>query len=417
MAARAGRCRALPACPSSVASDFLCSTINDEQDMITTHRSNRRVLLLLAIAALLASVPRSGLGFETAAKQALIVDFQTGSVLLEKNADEPVRPASMTKLMTLYLLFEQLKQGKLSLDDTFTVSETAWARGQNVESNMFVALGSSVRIEDLIRGIAIQSGNDACKVVAEGIAGSESAFVERMNGKAAELGLADSHFVDSDGMDDTSQVMTARDIAKLSQHLYTDFPEYYHYFAEKEFTYNGIVQQNRNLLLNKDLGVDGLKTGHLSASGFGVAVSAEQGGRRIFMVVHGLESMKQRAEETARLVEWAFQSFRNVKLASAGQPLEEAPVWYGDADTVPLTIASDLVATLPRGNQPEIEAKAVFEGPIQAPIAAGQPLGKLVVTSSGGTTEVPLVAGAAVERVGFFGHIFATLKYLVFPQG
>ncbi len=385
--------------------------------MIALFPPRLRFLPSLAVAAILALIPAAGQAIETAAKQALIVDHQTGSVLLEKSADDPVHPASMTKLMTLYLLFEQLKQGKLSLDDTFTVSESAWARGQNVESNMFVALGSSVRIEDLVRGIAIQSGNDACKVVAEGIAGNEAAFAEQMNKKGAELGLADSHFVDSDGMDDTSQVMTARDIVKLSERVYADFPEYYHYFAEKEFTYNDIVQQNRNLLLNKDLGVDGLKTGHLSASGFGVAISAEQGGRRIFMVVHGLDSMRQRAEETARLVEWAFQSFRNVKLASAGEVLAEAPVWYGDSDAVPLTVAKDLVATLPRGNQLEIQAKAAFEGPIQAPIAAGQQLGKLTVTSSGGTTEVPLVAGAAVERVGFFGHIFATLKYLVFPQG
>jgi serine-type D-Ala-D-Ala carboxypeptidase (penicillin-binding protein 5/6) len=338
-------------------------------------------------------------------------------VLLDKNADQPIHPASMTKLMTLYILFEHLKQGKLAMDDTFRVSERAWGRGQNEESNMFLPLDSLVTIEDLVRGIAIQSGNDACKVVAEGIAGSEEAFAKLMNKKAAELGLAASHFVNSDGVEDAEHLMTVRDILKLSEDIYADFPEYYHYFAEKEFTYNNIVQQNRNLLLNKELGVDGLKTGHLSVSGFGVAISAEQNGRRIFMVVHGLESMKQRAEEATRLVEWAFQSFRNVKLASAGATLEEAPVWYGDSGTVPLTVAKDLFATLPKGSEEEIQAKAVFQGPVQAPIAAGQELGKLVITSSSGTTEVPLIAGVAVERVGFFGHILATLKYLVSPQG
>ena len=384
--------------------------------MLTIHLP-KPFLLPAAVAALLAFSPGNSFGLETAAKQALIVDYQTGSVLLEKDADVPVHPASMTKLMTLYLLFDQLKQGKLSMDDTFRVSENAWARGQNVESNMFVALDSSVRIEDLIRGIAIQSGNDACKVVAEGIAGSEEAFAKMMNKKAEELGLTNSHFVNSDGVEDPEHLMTARDILKLSEHVYADFPEYYHYFAEKEFTYNDIVQQNRNLLLHKDLGVDGLKTGHLSVSGYGVAISAEQNGRRIFMVVHGLESMKQRAEETTRLVEWAFQSFRNVKLATAGATLAEAPVWYGNANDVPLTVAKDLFATLPKGSEEEIQAKAVFEGPIQAPVAAGQEIGKLVITSTSGTTEVPLVAGTAVERVGFFGHIFATLKYLVFPQG
>jgi serine-type D-Ala-D-Ala carboxypeptidase (penicillin-binding protein 5/6) len=385
--------------------------------MVTIHLPKHRVLLPLAVAALLAFVPGVSRALETAARQALIVDFQTGSVLLEKDADVPIHPASMTKLMTLYLLFDQLKQGKLAMDDTFRVSENAWARGQSVESNMFVALDSSVRIEDLIRGIAIQSGNDACKVVAEGIAGSEEAFAKLMNKKAVEIGLANSHFVNSDGVEDPNHLMTARDILKLSERIWVDFPEYYHYFAEKDFTYNDIVQQNRNLLLSKDLGVDGLKTGHLSVSGYGVAISAEQNGRRIFMVVHGLESMRQRAEEATRLVEWAFQSFRNVKLASKGATLEEAPVWYGDSSTVPLTVAKDLFATLPKGSEEEIQAKAVFEGPVQAPIAAEQEIGKLVITSTSGTTEVPLVAGAAVERVGIFGHIFATLRYLVFPPG
>jgi serine-type D-Ala-D-Ala carboxypeptidase (penicillin-binding protein 5/6) len=384
--------------------------------MVAMHLPKYRFLLPLVAAALLA-FPGLALGFETAAKQALIVDQQTGSVLLEKDADVPIHPASMTKLMTLYILFDQLKQKKLTLDDTFRVSENAWARGQSVESNMFVALDSSVRIEDLIRGIAIQSGNDACKVIAEGIAGSEEAFAKLMNKKADELGLTNSHFVNSDGVEDPNHLMTARDIVKLSQHIWADFPDYYHYFAEKEFTYNNIVQHNRNLLLNKDLGVDGLKTGHLSVSGFGVAISAEQNGRRIFMVVHGLDSMKQRAEEATRLVEWAFQSFRNVKLASQGATLEEAPVWYGASSTVPLTVANDLFATLPKGSEEEIQAKAVFKGPVQAPVAAGQELGTLIITSTSGTTEVPLVAGAAVDRVGIFGHIFATLKYLVFPQG
>ena len=376
-----------------------------------------RKLGLPVLAAALLFMPETGRALDTAAKQALIVDYQTGSVLLEKNADAKIHPASMTKLMTLYILFDQLKQGKLTLDDTFRVSERAWARGESVESNMFVALDSSVRIEDLIRGIAIQSGNDACKVVAEGIAGSEEAFTKLMNKKAAEIGLANSHFTNSDGVEDANHLMTARDIVKLSEHIYADFPEYYHYFAEKEFTYNNIVQQNRNLLLSKDLGVDGLKTGHLSVSGFGVAISAEQNGRRIFMVVHGLESMKQRAEEATRLVEWAFQSFQNVKLASAGAVLEQAPVWYGTESTVPLTVAKDLLVTMPKGIQEEFQAKAVFQGPVAAPVAAGQEIGKLVITSSSGTTEVPLVAGAAVERVGIFGHILSTVRYVIFPPG
>ena len=382
-----------------------------------TRIPSRRLLagLLMGAALLFASAAANAI--ETEAKQALIVDYETGSVLYDKSADEPVHPASMTKLMTLYILFDQLKQGKLKLDDTFRVSQTAWARGENEESNMFLPLDSTVGIEDLIRGIAIQSGNDACKVVAEGIAGSEEAFAKIMNKKAEELGLAHSHFENSDGLEAPGHMMTARDIVTLAERIYTDFPEYYHYFGEKDFTYNNIKQGNRNPLLYKNIGVDGLKTGHLSVSGFGLVASAQVGDRRIFMVIHGLGSMQSRSDEATKLITWAFQSFQNVKLAKAGDALEEAPVWYGATDTVPLTVAKDLVATLPKGNQEEIQAKAVFQGPVQAPVAAGQELGKLVVTSSSGTTEVPLVAAAAVERVGFFGHIFATLKYLISPQG
>src|SRR5215813_258867 len=370
----------------------------------------------LALAAWLCAHGEAN-AIETAAKQALVIDYQTGSVLFEKGADDQIQPASMTKLMTLYVLFDQLKQGKVSLTDEFTVSENAWSRGVDAESNMFVDLNSKVKVEDLIRGIAIQSGNDACKVIAEGIAGSEEAYVKMMNKKAQEIGLLHTHFENVDGLEEQGHLMTARDIVLMAERVYADFPEYYHYFAEKEFTYNKIKQGNRNPLLYKDLGVDGLKTGHLEVSGFGLVASAEQDGRRIFVLVHGMDSMQARSDESTKLITWAFQSFQNVKLSKAGDHLEEAPVWYGGADTVPLTVAKDLVVTLPKGAQEEMQAKAVFKGPVQAPVAAGQQLGKLVITSSSGNTEVPLVAASAVERVGFFGHIFATLKYLVSPQG
>jgi D-alanyl-D-alanine carboxypeptidase (penicillin-binding protein 5/6) len=280
---------------------------------------------------------------------------------------------------------------------------------------MFVALGSRVKVEDLIRGIAVQSGNDACKVVAEGIAGSEAAFVEMMNKKAQEMGLDHSHFTNSDGMEDPEHQMTARDIVKLAARVYADFPEYYHYFAEKEFVYNGIKQGNRNPLLYKNMGVDGLKTGHLQVAGFGLIASAERNGRRIFLLVDGLPSMQLRSDESVRLLDWAFQSFQNVKLASAGDTLAEAPVWYGSQDSVALTVAKDLIATLPKKGLLDLRAKAVFPAPIPAPITAGQTLGRLVITTSGSSTEVPLVAGTTVQKVGFLGHALATLRYLVLP--
>jgi serine-type D-Ala-D-Ala carboxypeptidase (penicillin-binding protein 5/6) len=369
---------------------------------------------LLAAAAWLFA-PGNAVAIETTAKQVLVVDYQTGSVLLEKNADESIHPASMTKLMTLYLLFELLKEGKVSLNDEFTVSRAAWARGENAESNMFVALGSRVKVEDLIRGIAVQSGNDACKVLAEGIAGSQAAFVDMMNKKAQEMGLDHSHFTNSDGIEDPDHQMTARDIVKLAEHVYADFPEYYHYFAEKEFVYNGIKQGNRNPLLYKNMGVDGLKTGHLQVAGFGLIASAERNGRRVFLLVDGLPSMRSRSDESGRLLDWAFQSFQNIKLAFAGDILEVAPVWYGSQDTVPLTVAKDLIATLPKRGLRDLRAEAVFSAPIPAPITAGQTLGKLVITASGSSTEVPLVAGTTVQKLGILGHAFATLRYLVLP--
>ena len=363
------------------------------------------------VAALLLAGPRVG-AMETAAKQAFIVDFQTGAVLLEKNADEPIHPASMSKLMTLYLLFERLKEGRISLDDTFPVSEKAWALNEG--STMFVGIDTQIRVEDLIRGIVVQSGNDACIVVAEGLAGSEEAFAELMNERAREMGLTGSRFVNSHGLEDPNHKMTARDLATLAKRLIVDFPEYYHYFAEKEFVFNGIKQGNRNPLLYRNIGADGLKTGHLSVSGYGIAASAERDGRRIILVAHGMDGMQSRADAATNLIEWAFREFDNYRLVKAGDVLEEAPVWYGQAETVPLTVAGDLLVTLPRNARDRLRAKAVFDGPIPAPIAAGQEIGKLVISAPDvPDTEVPLVAGVAVERLGAFGRIMAAVTHLL----
>jgi D-alanyl-D-alanine carboxypeptidase (penicillin-binding protein 5/6) len=367
-----------------------------------------------AIAALMTMFAVGTAGaVDTVARQAIIADYQTGTVLFEKNADELIHPASMSKLMTLEILFQRLKKGQITLNDTFPVSERAWAHNEG--STMFVGINSQVRIEDLIRGIVVQSGNDACIVVAEGLAGTEEAFVEEMNKRAVELGLENSHFRNSHGLEDPNHKMTARDLVKLAEHIYREYPDYYHYFAEREFVFNGIKQQNRNLLVNKNIGVDGLKTGHLSVSGFGVVISAQREGRRIFMVLHGMESMAQRADESTNMVEWAFREFNNYTLAKPGQVLDEAPVWYGSEATVPLTVAKDLVATLPRNGRDQAQVKVIFDGPIPAPIAQGQEIGKIVIEVPGyGKTEVPLVAAAAVERQGFVGRAFSNLEYFLF---
>jgi len=375
------------------------------------------VLKRISIAAIAAGIVAVATGnagaMDTVAIQAIVADYQTGTILFEKNADDPVHPASMSKLMTLEILFERLKKGQISMNDTFPVSERAWAHNEG--STMFVGIDSQIRVEDLVRGIVVQSGNDACIVVAEGLAGTEEAFVELMNKRGAELGLKDSHFRNVHGLEDPNHKMTARDLLKLAEHIYREYPDYYHYFAEKEFTHSDIKQQNRNPLIYKNIGVDGLKTGHLSVSGYGVVISAQRDGRRIFAVLHGMEDEQQRSDEAANVVEWAFREFNNYALAKPGQILDEAPVWYGSDPTVPLTVASDLVATLPRSGRDQAQIKVIFDGPIPAPIAQGQELGKIVIEAPGyGKTEVPLVAAAAVERQGFIGRAFTNLEYFLF---
>ncbi len=373
-----------------------------------------RVFALLgALIVLLPVAAGAQATIDVAAREAIVVDYDTGAVLFEKNADSLVHPASMSKLMTLYMLFDRLKSGELSLDDTFPVSEAAWA--MNEGSTMFVNIGDALKIEDLIRGIVVQSGNDASFVVAEGLAGSEAAFADAMNAKAKELGLNNSHFVNSHGLEDPDHQMTVRDIATLSAALIRDFPEYYHYFSELTFVHNGIEQGNRNPLLYRNMGVDGLKTGHLSVSGYGLAASALRNGRRVIVVAHGMESMQTRADEVAKLIEWAYREFDNYKLASAGAVLEEAPVWLGEAETVPMVLGSDLIITLPGGKREQLEAVAVLAGPVAAPVAAGQEIGTLVVTVPGvSPIERPLFAGADVPELGLMGRVVAALNRMIF---
>jgi len=348
----------------------------------------------------------------TNAKHVYIVDFQTGAVLYDKMGEERLHPASMSKLMTAYMLFDALKKGNVKLTDTFHVSKRAWAMQG---SKMFVDIDSDVKVEDLIRGMVIQSGNDACIVIAEGLAGSEEAFADRMNAKAKEIGLTDSNFINSTGWPDPNHYMTAKDIATLSRHLIVDFPEYYPYFAEMEFTWHDIKQGNRNpLLYRTGSGVDGLKTGHTEEAGFGVAASAVRDGRRIIMVVHGLSDMQERADEEGQLLDWAYRETGNYTVASKGAVLAEAPVEYGAAQNVPLTVAQDLVLTLPKAERQKVTAKAILATPIMAPLAAGQELGKLVVTAPNMPEfTYPLVAAQDVPEIGLSGRIFTNLQRLV----
>jgi len=345
---------------------------------------------------------------DTAAKWALIQDFATGAILLDKNSDVQMPPSSMTKLMTIYLVYDRLKQGHMKLDDELLVSERAWRMGG---SKMFVQIGTQVKVEDLIRGVIVQSGNDACIVFAEAISGSEEQFAELMNAKAKELGLTNSNFKNSTGWPDPEQHMSCRDIATLARRIIRDFPEYYHYDAEKTFKYNNIEQGNRNPLVQKGT-ADGLKTGHTEAGGYGLAASAKRGERRVIVVLNGLDSMHQRAEEGERLMDWAFANFEDVTLFTAGDVIERVPVWLGTHPTVPLVGGRDLVVTMPRNWRTNASVKVSYDAPITAPVAKGTTLGKLVVAGNAvHAMEVPLLAGEDVPKLSLPGRAMAVLSH------
>ena len=374
--------------------------------------SRRTVFAVSVIAAGLIGYPHSQAdAFETSALQAAVVDMQTGAMLMEKDADSEMFPASMTKMMTAYLLFERIKTGGLSLEDTFPVSEKAWRKGG---SKMFVKVGDRVKVEDLIRGIVVQSGNDATIVVAEGIAGSEGAFADLMTEKALELGMSGTTFRNASGWPDPEHVTTARDLATLAVASIRNFPELYKYYGEKTFTYNNIKQGNRNPLLYKGVGADGLKTGHTEASGYGLTGSAVRNGRRLVVVVNGLTSVKARSSESERIIDWAYRSWGNYKLFSQGDKVIDANVWLGAKETAPVLIQNDLLISMPRKARKKMKVSVKMEEPIPAPIAAGAKIATLVVAAPDfDTIEVPLVAGITVKRLGPVGRLNEAVRHLV----
>ncbi len=369
--------------------------------------------LIAGLAVLLAAFAApSAKALDTSAREAYVIDLSTDTVLLSKNADQVMPPASMSKIMTMYLVFERLKNGAFSLDDELLVSEKAWRMGG---SKMFVEVGNRVRVEDLIRGVVIQSGNDACVVFAEAIAGSESAFAVLMTEKARELGMETSSFANATGWPHPNHYMTARELAILAEALIEDFPEYYHYWQETEFTWNDIKQHNRNPLLYRGVpGVDGLKTGHTEEAGYGLTASAVRNGRRILVVVNGLDSDRARAEESGRLLEWAYREFESKDLFSAGETIETLETWMGEADAVPVTSETDLRVTLPRSRAADLTVKVVYDGPIDTPIVQGQHIADLRIEAEDmEPMTFPLVAAQAVERQGPVGRFFTGIKHMV----
>jgi serine-type D-Ala-D-Ala carboxypeptidase (penicillin-binding protein 5/6) len=353
----------------------------------------------------------------TNAQFAILMDYETGNVLFSKDGDKPMAPASMAKLMTVAILFEKIKHKELKLDDAFTVSERAWrlsVAGKNESSKMFVSIGSQIRVDDLLRGIIIQSGNDACTVVAEHFSGSEEAFADLMNAEAKKIGLTGSVFKNASGLPHPEMRVTAHDLAKLAAYIIREYPDQYHTFAEREFTWNKIKQANRNLLLGSYPGADGLKTGHTQESGYGMVASARQDGGRLIAVVNGLKSEADRAAETKRLLDIGFREFRSYALLKPGDVVGEAQVWAGDAASVPLSVSQPVKMLMRRTSREGLKVKLSYMNPVVAPVTRGQELGTLTVSVPGAPDKTfPVVAGAAVEEGGFMTQIKIGIKDLL----
>lgn len=372
---------------------------------------NRVVAGAAIFGSVLAMSMTSAQAIETNAREAFIMDFDTGAVLLDKEGNTLTEPASMTKMMTVHMLFKHLKDGSVSMDDTFHVSEKAWRKGG---SKMFVEVNSNVSVSDLLHGIIVQSGNDAAIVVAEGLAGTEEAFADEMTEEARAIGMTKSVFKNATGWPAEGHLVTVHDLAILARDTIRNFPELYELYAVKEFTYNGIRQPNRNPLLGTSAGVDGLKTGHTEAAGYGLTASAERDGRRLIIVVNGLNSVRERRTESQKLLDWGFREFDNYDLFAQGETVSAANVWLGAESKVDLVADKDILLTLPRSASRDMKVSVVYEGPIPAPIAQGDQIATLKVeVPDQDAIEFPLYAAHDVGRLGFVGRIGAAFKYLL----
>jgi len=355
-------------------------------------------------------------GFQTPAPYVILIDADTGTVLFEKYADTPAPPSSMAKLMTSELVFNELKQGRITLDTEYLVSEDAWRRGgaPSHTSSMFAAIHSRVRVEDLIQGAVVQSGNDACITLAEGIAGNEAAFVKMMNKRARELGLPTAYFTNATGLPDPAEKMTVRELGRLARHIIRTYPEYYRYYGEHDFTWNRIHQQNRNPLLAMYPGADGLKTGFTVDGGYGMVGSAVQNGQRLIVVVNGLKSAKERGDEAKRLLDFGFKSFDPRPLFDDGQVIGVAKLFGGASGRVSLVGQGAINILMPKNSNDHLSAKIVYAGPVPAPVTLGQQIANLnVYRGDSLVLEVPLYAAENVERGNLRQRAFDAAAELV----
>ena len=352
--------------------------------------------------------------FDTSAENALLIDFDTNQILYSKNEEKKIYPASMSKLMTLYILFDSLKKGIVTLDDKFVVSRNAY---QKEGSTIYAELGTEISVQDLIRGIIVSSGNDACIIVAEALSGSEDNFANQMNFYAEEMGLRNSNFKNSSGLHNDDHYTSAEDLVKLSNFLITDFPDYYPYFAERSFTWNSIIQYNRNNILRMDLGVDGLKTGYTSKSGYGVIVSSEKNGRRLIGIVTGLKSVDDRTNEISRLINYGYRGFKSYSVFKDNQIIDYAKVWKGNKNNLPLIVDKDINLLLDIPGRRGINVEYKYNEPIYAPIFKGDVVGSLDVIIPGRKNiKLDLLAGEDVSHVNFFTGFIRSLDYFLYKD-
>lgn len=367
----------------------------------------------LAMALFLLWSAQTASAITTDAKQAVIVDAETGRILYQKNARQQMAPSSMTKVMTAYVLFNALRAGQLSMETTYTVSQKAKDRQG---STMWLKTGQKVTVQELLIGLIVVSGNDAAIVLAEGFAGSEDNFAKLMNATAIAIGMADSNFVNASGWPDPGHLSTAWDLALLGQRLISDHPDFYSYFSRSSYKFNDIVQVNRNPILNDEsLGVDGIKTGQTEAGGFGVMISAVRDGRRVIVVLNGASSKAERKNQAEHLTEYALRAFGNYSVFRAGQVIEHAPVWLGQKDTVPLVAKYSLRMTLPRHTYQNLRAQVTYRSPVPAPVRAGDELGTLILSGPGiDPEEIPVLAGESVDSVGRLERVSTGIRYIIF---
>ncbi len=376
------------------------------------------VYAVVAFLALTASCFALEAPFETKAGQAILIDGRTGSVMFEKDADTPIPPASMSKLMTMIMVFEGLKAGTLKMEQEFVISEDAWRRGGSASggSTMYAELNSRVKLSDLIQGVIVQSANDACIAIAEGMAGSESAFARKLTERARQLGLAKAEFRNATGLPDPEHRMSVRELSMLARYINVTFPEYYKYYSQPEFTWNNITQANRNPLLKDYPGADGMKTGYTKEAGYGMVGSATRGNRRLIMVVAGLTSLNDRRQEAQKLLDWGFSQFREIDVYGKGERVGKATVWGGTQHSVDLVTPKDFKISLSPQEQEKIEVKLSYTGPLMAPVKAGENIGTVRFMVDGAVlAEMPAeTASDVAASESMWGKAIDSLMIMVF---